>query len=75
MLIKDIVKGISNTDAYELLLWSMWYFRPGRPSCKECVETKKMMSNVRPNCVQCGLPSARLIKQHFWKKETQKNED
>lgn len=76
MLIKDIVKGLMHTDVYELLIWGIWYFRPGRPSCKQCVETKMMMSKIPPNCAECGQPSAKLIQKYSksWKKEITKNE-
>jgi hypothetical protein len=68
MTVKELINGILRTDLYELLIWSEWYFRPSRVTCKECVEERALKGNV-PDCVKCGLPQARLLKKHFGKKE------
>jgi len=68
MILKELFNGILKQDLYELLIWSEWYFRPSRVSCKECVEERKI-KGVVPDCVKCGLPSSRLIKNAFRKKK------
>jgi len=68
MILKQLLDGVLKQDLYELLIWSEWYFRPSRVSCKECVE-ERSIKGVVPNCVKCGLPSARLIKNAFRKKK------
>jgi len=73
MTIGDLVKGALKTDLYELLIWCSWYFKEGRIPCKECVEVRAMGSGKAPNCYKCGLPTARLLKNHF-NKETVKHE-
>ena len=40
MTLGDIIKGALKTDLYELLIWSSWYFRESRVSCKECIEVR-----------------------------------
>jgi len=68
MTIGELLKGVLKTDLYELLIWSEWYFRPTRVSCKECVDEKGVKGRL-PECDKCGLPSARLIKKTFRKKK------
>ncbi len=70
MTLNDILKGALKTDLYELLIWSTWYFRETRVSCKECVERKAEGSGKIPDCVTCGLPTAKLIRK-FLEKETE----
>jgi len=69
MTVKEFIDGLLRTDLYELLIWSKWYFRSTRVTCKECVQTKAMGRGKTPDCYTCGLPTARLIKQ-FLEKET-----
>ena len=72
MNLSELIKGALKTDLYELLIWSTWYFRESRVACKECVQIKAMGKGKLPDCFQCGLPTARLIKKHL-EKETVKN--
>jgi hypothetical protein len=67
MTIRELFDGILRTDLYEILIWSEWYFRPSRVSCKECVE-ERGVKGVLPDCVKCGIPNARLIQKTFGKK-------
>lgn len=67
-LIKDIINGVLETDAYELFYWIEWYFTKGA-SCKHCVETRAGSSGKPPNCLKCGLPTMKLLNKNFGKKE------
>lgn len=73
MTLKELIKGALRTDLYELLIWSTWYFRESRVTCKQCVQEKAMGSGKAPDCYKCGLPTAKLIKQYL-EKETAKND-
>ena len=68
MTLKEISNGALKQDLYELLIWGEWYFRPSRVACKECVDERKVKGR-EPDCVKCGLPSARLIHKTFRKKK------
>ena len=72
MTFNDLIKGILNTELYEALIWSTWYFRPTRVPCKECIERKAEGSGKAPDCITCGLPTAKLLKQHNLDKGDQK---
>lgn len=71
MTFGQLIKGVLRTELYELLIWSSWYFRESRVSCKECVEVKAMGRGKAPDCYKCGLPVARLLKDKL--KETDTN--
>jgi len=62
---KELYEVVKDKDIYEMYVWANWFFRRGRVSCVECVRTRAMLSKEKPNCVKCGLPSARLIKRTF----------
>lgn len=64
-IVYDIIKGILECDTYELLIWIEWYFNSKRPSCRQCVETRKLCSKIPPNCLECGIPNIQLIKKNF----------
>ena len=68
MTLKELFNGALKQDLYEILIWSEWYFRPSRVACKECVDERKVKGSP-PDCVRCGLPVARLIKNTFRKKK------
>lgn len=63
MTLGDIIKGALKTDLYELLIWTSWYFRESRVSCKECIEVRAMGRGKAPDCCKCGLPTAKLLKE------------
>ena len=65
MTLTELFKVVKDKDIYEMYVWANWFFRVGRVSCVECIRTRAMMSKQPPNCVRCGLPSARLIKRTF----------
>ncbi len=62
---KELLNGILEKDIYEIYVWANWFFRESRVSCVDCVNARSMISKKPPNCVRCGLPSARLIKRRF----------
>jgi len=72
MTLKDLINGALKIDLYEFLIWSTWYFRETRVSCKECVQRKAEQSGNKPDCYKCGLPTAKLIKTYL-EKETKEN--
>ena len=73
MILRELFNGVLKQDLYELLIWSEWYFRSTRVPCKECVEERKVKGR-EPDCVKCGLPSARLINKTFRKKKEKEND-
>ena len=62
---KELLNNIREKDIYEMYVWANWFFRESRVSCVDCVNARALLSEKPPNCVQCGLPSARLIKRRF----------
>lgn len=65
MTIKEIIKGILEKDVYDLYLWTTWYFRPGKPSCINCIKTRSKISGKAPNCVNCGNPTFTALNKYF----------
>jgi len=60
--------GFSEFDPVDFLYFLTWYLsRPNGQTCKDCILTKSMMSGKAPNCLKCGLPTARLLKKYFKK--------
>lgn len=66
---KQMIDGLMNGNLYDLLAFLTWYVKRDGTTCIECIETRSMLSKKAPNCVKCGLPTARLLKKHF-NKET-----
>lgn len=71
MTFKKLMDGLFRADPMDLLIWSQWYVKK-EISCRDCLNTYKVQRNELPNCVKCGLPTAKLKKSIF--KETTKNE-
>jgi len=71
MTFKKLIEGLLCADPFDLLIFIQWYVGKGI-TCKDCLTTRKDLNNTLPNCIQCGLPTAKLIKSIF--KETKKDE-
>jgi hypothetical protein len=62
---RQFIQKLSDSNLYDLLAFLVWYTKRGGITCVECIETRMMLSKIPPNCVECGLPTARLLKKHF----------
>ena len=51
-------------DGKEILYFVSWFLKRGT-SCEDCILSKKLTTKRPPNCIKCGLPTARLLKKHF----------
>jgi hypothetical protein len=56
-------------NLYDFLAFMIWYFKRNGLICIECIETKKMVGNNPPDCFKCGLPTARILRKHYGRKE------
>ena len=65
MTVQELIDGIRRADPLDLLIFMQWYVKRGELTCKKCVELRKAFSGNPPNCVACGLPTAKLIKTTF----------
>jgi len=64
--IKDLMEKLKNKSAYELFIWNLWLVE--KIDCRDCVATRKAVSNSPPECHRC-VPASKLIKKYFGKKE------
>jgi len=65
MKVRQLIKGLLERDLYDLYLFIIWYARPGRVSCIDCIKTCKEMSGNIPDCSKCGNPTATALKKYF----------
>jgi hypothetical protein len=65
MTVQELIEGIQRADPLDLLIFMQWYVKRGDITCKKCIELRKSLSGNPPNCYACGLPTAKLLKQHF----------
>ena len=61
----QMIDGLMNSNLYDLLALLVWYTKRNGITCEECIRTRTSMSKIPPNCVKCGLPTARLLKKYF----------
>lgn len=61
----QLMENLSKSNLYDLMAFLVWYVKRDGITCIDCIEIKKDMSDIPPNCVKCGLPTARLLDKHF----------
>jgi len=66
MTLKELTLKLINKDSYELFIWLK--FLVDKIDCRDCVATRKAVSNSPPECHRC-VPASKLIKKYFGKKE------
>jgi hypothetical protein len=59
---------IMDCNLYDFLAFLVWYLKRDM-TCIQCIETRNMTSGLPPDCITCGLPTARLMKRYFGRKE------
>ena len=65
---RQLGNSFLNCNLYDFLAFLVWYFKRSF-TCLTCIETRKMGSGTAPDCVKCGLPTARLLRKHFGRRE------
>ena len=63
----NLINGLLNSNLYDLLAFLTWYVKRDGITCIDCVETRSMMSKKAPNCIKCGLPTAKILEKYFKK--------
>jgi hypothetical protein len=63
----QLIDRLVNSNLYDLLAFLVWYAKRDevKITCIDCIETRKDMSNIPPDCVKCGLPTAKLLEKYF----------
>lgn len=67
---RQFISGLADSNLYDLLAFLVWYVKRDGLTCIDCIETRALMSKNPPNCEECGLPTARILKKYFSKEIT-----